>query len=109
MKQKIKKYYYIRPQSIREKILAGLQTNQTKKLNVDVEGKGLGVITLEKIKKDEFIVEYKFSHSYSREERESHEEEYRINNEGCYILEAKLPTGKWLCLDATKNFQSFGR
>ncbi len=47
------------------------------------------------------MCEYKYSLSYGREERSSHEKEYVINEEGCYILEVHLPTGKWLCLDAT--------
>ncbi len=30
--------------------------------------------------------------SYGREERTSHENEYVINEEGCYVLEVHLPT-----------------
>ncbi len=87
-----------------------MQSNTPKLLEVvEVEGKGLGVVAGESIPKNEFVCEYKYSLSYGREERTSHENEYIMNEEGCYILEVHLPTGKWLCLDATRNFNSFGR
>ncbi len=87
-----------------------MQSNTTKQLEVvEVEGKGLGVVAGEKILKHQFVCEYKYSLSYGREERASHEQEYAINEEGCYVLEVQLPTGKWLCLDANRNYNSFGR
>ena len=46
---------------------------------------------------------------YTRTDREKWEREYTINGEGCYVLEVLLSTGKWLCLDATRNFKSYGR
>ena len=44
-------------------------------------------------------------------ERHIYEEEYAINEEGCYILEVQHPkSGKWLCLDATRRvWESLGR
>lgn len=34
---------------------------------------------------------------------------YESNNEGSFILEGQLPTGKWICLDATCRMNCFGR
>ncbi len=101
---------FYRPKSIKEIVLQGLQSNTTKQLEVvEVEGTGLGVVAGENILKHQFVCEYKYSLSYGREERASHEQEYAINEEGCYVLEVQLPTGKWLCLDANRNYNSFGR
>jgi histone-lysine N-methyltransferase SETD2 len=88
----------------------GLTLNKCKDLDVvEIEGKGLGVVAGENIRKGEFVLEYKYNLSYPRKDRAAWEEEYQLNGEGSYVLDVQLPTGKWLCLDATRNFGSFGR
>ena len=87
-----------------------MQSNKTKALDVvEVEGKGLGVVAGENIDKHSFVCEYKYNLTYPRNQRDKWEEEYKINGEECYIIDAQLPTGKWVCFDATRNFHSFGR
>ena len=84
--------------------------DKSKELEVDeIDGKGYGVLAKEYITCNEYVCEYKYNLSYPRSEREKWEQEYAINDEGCYILEVQLPTGKWLCMDATRNEKSFGR
>lgn len=90
----------------------GLEDNVVpKKLDLVVtEDKGRGVIALEAIKKDDYVLEYKYSECYSKRERAAKEEEYSLNSEGCYILDAQLPQGKgWICLDATRNVNCWSR
>ena len=77
---------------------------------IDSKEKGRGIITNEDIKKGDFVVEYKYNESYAKKLRPEKEQEYIINNEGCYILDVQLPSDKgWICLDATRNVHSWGR
>ena len=45
---------------------------------------------------------------YPRKERSKHEEEYQVNEEGCFILDVLTKDG-WFCLDATQELNSLGR
>lgn len=75
-----------------------------------MEDRGRGVVAEEKIAASEFVVEYKYSESYPPKEKAKRDHEYIANNEGCYILEAQLPENKgWLCMDATRNLNCWGR
>lgn len=68
-----------------------------------------GVFATEDIEKGQFVTEYKSYKTYSLSERKHHDEEYKKNDEGCYILEVQLPEGQWICLDATRNVDSWAR
>ena len=89
----------------------GLKYNRNKKLEfIDANEKGRGIITLEDINKGEFVAEYKYDDCFPVKEREIKDKEYAGNHEGCYILEAQLPNNRgWICLDATRNINSWGR
>lgn len=77
---------------------------------ISSEDKGRGVAADEDITKGEFVVEYKYSESYSIKEKDKWEKEYIQNEEGCYVLEVQLPDSLgWYCLDATRNPNSWGR
>ena len=71
---------------------------------VEVEGKGLGVIAAQDIQRHEFVCEYKYNLSYPRHDKTKWEAEYSTNGEGCYIIKAQLPSGKWYCLFCTISF-----
>ena len=105
------KGYKCRVVSQLEKVTAGLTNNVVpKQLElIETKDKGRGVITLEDIQNGDYVLEYKYSESYSRAERVAKEKEYAMNDEGCYILEAQLPEGKWICLDATRNVNCWAR
>ena len=93
-----------------EKVVAGLKgryTNPALKV-VDLGEKGRGVVCEDHIQEGDFVLEYKTHEVYPRKDMESREEEYRLNGEGCYILEAQTPVG-WLCFDATRKVGSLGR
>lgn len=93
-----------------EIVSAALKMNKTKSVDFCVtEDKGRGVKACEKIEAGDFVLEYKYSTSYVRKERHVREKEYILNEEGCFIMEVQLPGGKWLCLDATGNTNSWGR
>lgn len=68
-----------------------------------------GVVAEEDIEKGSFVVEYEFYKTYPPSERKKHDEEYATNGEGCFILEVQLPKGQWICLDATRNVDSWAR
>lgn len=89
----------------------GLETNHPRKLKfIDTEDKGRGVAADEDIAKGEFVVEYKYSASYPPNEKPDRDKEYEINDEGSYVLEVQLPPPNgWMCLDATRNVNSWGR
>jgi SET domain-containing protein len=74
-----------------------------------VRGKGLGVRTLSRIRKGQFVAEYQYStlHSTRRDEVLA-EEEYKRNREGSYILEGYWD-GRRVYFDATRSFKSVGR
>ena len=99
----------LKPEEI---VTAGLEANKSKQLEI-VEGdgtKGRSVIADEDIKAGEFVAEYKYSQSYKIKEKKQRDEEYATNTEGCYVLEVQLPDDKgWLCLDATRNINCWGR
>ena len=81
--------------------MEGLQTNISKPLEiVEVEGKGRGTISCRMMFKGECYAQY-FLDEYI--------DEYDADQEGSCILEAQLPSGKWLCLDATRRMNCFGR
>lgn len=103
-------YFTCRVETPQEVALAGLVRNKTKAVDViDIPPKGRGVVAAEGILKGEFVLEYKYDLSYPRQERRVWEEEYTINGEGSYILEAQLPDGKWVCFDATRAMGTVGR
>jgi hypothetical protein len=68
-----------------------------------------GVLADEDIEKGSFVVEYKAYKTYPTSERKKHDEEYATNGEGCFILEVQTPKGQWLCVDATRNVDSWAR
>ncbi len=58
----------------------------------------------------EFVLEYKYDLCYDLKEKAGWKNEYVMNDEGSYVLEVQLPNGNgWICLDATRNYNSFGR
>lgn len=69
---------------------------------------GLGVVAKEFIHKNEYVTEYKYCKLYAEKERAEYEDEYDLNDEGCYIMDVKIK-GRWHCLDATRRFKSYGR
>ena len=75
---------------------------------VTVEGKGRGIIATAPIECGSYVCEYERGMVYQAKDRSVHEEEYRINNEGCMILEVQTAHG-WLCLDATRCHDTVGR
>lgn len=54
------------------------------------------------------MLEYKSYKVYPQDERDSHETEYKFNDEGCMILEVQTSQG-WFCLDATRRHNTLGR
>lgn len=64
---------------------------------------------METLKVNDFVCEYKCNMRYERCKWKQKEEEYKVNGEGCYVVQAMLPNGKWMCFDATRNFCSMGR
>lgn len=92
-----------------EVVLRGLLSNTTPKLEVvELPGKGRGVVAGEALASGVFICEYKTHAIYPRTQKQQHEEEYICNGEGCYIVEAQTSRG-WMCFDATRRFNSWGR
>ena len=66
------------------------------------------MFALETIPKNGYICESKTHRPpYPRSEK-AIEQEYPHNQEGCYIVEARGPTG-WLCFDATRRYDQYGR
>lgn len=55
----------------------------------------------EEIQAGDFVLEYKHSTSYPRKERLVRDDEYEVNGEGCFILEAQIAGGKWMCFNAS--------
>ena len=102
---------FYRPLSAKEIAFAGLSRNQPKKLCfIDALEKGRGIAAEENVKAGDFVCEYKYNISYPLKEKKRHDEEYAINEEGCFIMEVQLPADQgWLCLDATRNYESWGR
>ena len=64
-----------------------------------------------KISKGQWLCEYKTHRIYDWKERTLYEEEYKTNDEGCYIVDSKynLPGVGHLCFDATRCYQQIGR
>lgn len=93
-----------------EKALEGL--TQHKPANLEVretpDGKGRGVFTLSEYMKGDYLCEYETTMVYPRTEMAAHIEDYSANDEGSYIIEAKV-NDKWLCFDATRRFGGVGR
>ena len=75
---------------------------------VNVEGKGRGVVVKERVPMGAYVCEYEATTTYRRKERADHEAEYAKNDEGCYILDVLTKDG-WMCLDATRSYNSVGR
>jgi hypothetical protein len=102
-------FVYHRVQTAIEIASNGLKCNRNKKLEfIDANEKERGIICLEDINKGDYVAEYKYDESFPVKDRASKDREYAGNHEGCYILEAQLPKG-WICLDATRNINSWGR
>ena len=74
----------------------------------EVKGKGRGVFIEEEVKQNAYLMEYEFSESYPRTQRQAHESVYAINDEPCMILEALTKAG-WVCLDATRATETVAR
>lgn len=92
-----------------EKVLDGLQRGHAMALEVrESEGKGRGLFAQENVPKGTYVCEYKTAIMYPRSQRKQHEEEYKKNDEGCFILEAKVKE-RWVCFDATRKYDSYGR
>ena len=53
-------------------------------------------------------MEYEFSETYPRANRQAHESEYEMNDEPCMILEALTKAG-WVCLEATRATENSGQ
>lgn len=70
--------------------------------------KGRAVVAGEQIFTHEYICEYKCT-TYNIREKVLWEEDYLANEEGSYIIEAKISTGEVMCFDATRTINSFGR
>lgn len=60
------------------------------------------------MKEGEFLLEYEYTKSYGRSERQKHEEEYWLNDEPCMVFEVETRAG-WVCLDATRATHTPGR
>ena len=83
---------------------------QSKGLNiVDIEGKGRGVVATRPIFKKEYVTEYKIYAQYPFCEKPQYLAEYEDNDEGCFILDAQLSSGQWMCLDGTRRINCYGR
>ena len=94
----------------KEVVLEGLQQNCSKGIDiVDIQGKGRGVVATRPIFKDEYVTEYKTYAQYPSSEKPWYLAEYEDNEEGCFILDAQLPNGQWMCLDATRRMNCYGR
>ena len=74
----------------------------------EVKGKGRGVFIEEEVKQNAYLMEYEFSESYPRTQRQAHESEYAINDEPCMILEA-LTKAVWVCLNATRATETVAK
>lgn len=100
-----------RVQTRKEIASNGLKYNHNKSLEfIDAKEKGRGVITIQDIQKGSYVAEYKYDESFGVKDRAKKDKEYAGNHEGCYILEAQLPNHQgWICLDATRNINSWGR
>lgn len=101
---------FCRIQSPLEIASSGLTLRKTKKLDFCHDNvKGRGVIAGEDINLGDFVCEYKYSTSYPAQRKPVMDEAYDTNGEGSYILEVQIPGGKWICLDATVNLNSWAR
>ena len=69
--------------------------------------KGRGVVARENISKGDYVMEYSSARVYAKKERRKWEEEYALNDEECYIVDAQTPSG-WMCVDGTRAYDSFG-
>ena len=95
-----------------EKIIEGLSTGKDAPLEVRLGGvAGRGVFAKELIHKGSWLCEYKTTRVFDRSEKERVEEEYRVNNEGSYIVESaySVPGAGYLCFDATRKYHQVGR
>ena len=81
------------------------------KLEVKDAGvKGRGVFTTDTVHSGDFLCEYKTCRPpFPRKEKEQIQTEYVFNDEGSYIVEAQDPDGRWMCFDATRRVDQFGR
>ena len=94
--------------TMQEVVLAGLLGSAIPKVAIEsFPGKGRGVVVREDVAKGAFVMEYETA-VYPRKERSKHEEEYQVNEEGCFILDVLTKDG-WFCLDATRELNSLGR
>ena len=89
--------------------LLGKSKNPAVRVVEDQGGKGRGLIAEQLIYAGEYICEYE-GEVYSRKVKAEKEEEYSLNQEGCYIFECRLPNDMgWICVDATRHYSSLGR
>lgn len=93
-----------------EIMIDGLRHNGCKEMSLGYsKDRGRTVHAKESISKGDFVAEYKYSMSYPRKNRAEMEGEYEINGEGCYVIDIQLPGGKWVCIDATRNYWCWAR
>lgn len=85
-----------------------MKGKSVKLLITEVPGKGQGVVAEEDIEPGVYVTEYEHELHKSRREMKAAEKDYISNNEGCFIMEAKV-NGKTIYLDATRCFSSYGR
>jgi hypothetical protein len=78
---------YYRPLTAREIAINGLTKDPPKKLHyIDAKEKERGIAAGEKVVAGDFVCEYKYNKSYSLRENPQYDEEYAINDEGCYSM-----------------------
>ena len=99
-----------RPLTPKDIALKGLNGGKSAPLEiVSIKGKGNGIVALAPISKGSFITDYKYSVLHtSLKAKMKAEQDYIVNEEGCYILEARM-NNKTLYFDATRRFNSYGR
>ena len=77
-------------------------------VNTSTVCEGRGVFAVDDIPCNSYICEYQGDVINFREMKER-QNEYAINEEGCFIFEAKKPDGSFIAIDATRHFTSVGR
>lgn len=93
-----------------EIVLNGIKDDVTCAMKlIDAGDKGRSVAADEDIAEGSFVAEYKYESDFPLKERPAKEREYALNGEGCFILEAQIPGGSWVCLDATRNVDCWAR
>ena len=94
-----------------EQIIQGLSSGLDAPLEVKLGGvAGRGVFATAPIGRGSWLCEYK-GLVYPLSEKQRHDEEYKANKEGSYIIQSRYPVageGR-LCFDATRRHHQLGR